>query len=327
MTDERFENAEREFFKLKGQLAAGRITSEQFDRALKELIVEDMQGRFWMLGADSGKWYVHDGQSWVEANPPGVAQRESQIAPAPSPAPAPPPPAPKPQGARRSRAILGTIVGGLLTLSLGLAVTWGQGALRTAFLGAATTPMVIFITATPLLQTNLPTPVNPPTPVVVVVTATPLPSTNTPTRTNTPTATLTNTPVSPKPTATATVTTGPIVVPTFPASVVTWSSGYDKTVGKPVNIVANKTFSTRPLEIYATWNPTGVPTGSKLQAVWYYNGALWTQGEYVLLPGDDSIWHSVYRQDGQPLVSGIYRVEIKIGTKIILTDEARVLNP
>lgn len=324
MTDERFDNAEREFFKLKGQLAAGRITSEQFDRALKELIVEDVQGRFWMLGADSGKWYVHDGQSWVEANPPGVAQRESQIAPAPSPAPAPPP-ASKPQGARRSRAILGTVVGGLLTLVFGLAVTWGQGALRTAFLGTGTTPSVVFITATPLPRIN--TPVPSPSPVIVVVTATPLPSTNTPTRTSTATPTRTNTLIASTPTRTATIVPSPSVLPTFPASVVTWSAGYDKTVGKPVNIVANKTFSTRPLEIYATWNPTGVPTGSKLQAVWYYNGALWTQGEYVLQPGDDSIWHSVYRQDGQPLVSGIYRVEIRVGTKIILTDEARVLNP
>ncbi|MBI5303990.1 MAG: hypothetical protein HY868_17780 [Chloroflexi bacterium] len=323
MTDERFENAEREFFKLKGQFAAGRITSEQFDRALKELIVEDAQGRFWMLGADSGTWYIHDGQSWVEATPPGVTQREPRVAPTPPP-PTPQPQA-QPQGSCRARAILGTVVGGLLTLGLGLAVTWGQGALRTAFLGAGTTPSVVFVTATPLPQINTPPPVKVLSPVVVVVTATTLPSTSTPTRTNTPTSTLTNTPVARTPTATA--TPSPIVVPTFPASVLTWSSGYDKTVGTPLNVVANKTFSARPLEIYATWNPTGVPAGTKLQTTWYYNGAFWAQGEYVLQAGDDSVWHSVFRQDGQPLASGTYRMEIKVGNKIILTDEARVLNP
>jgi hypothetical protein len=32
------------------------------------------EGRYWMLGADSGKWYVHDGQTWVEAAPPAASQ-------------------------------------------------------------------------------------------------------------------------------------------------------------------------------------------------------------------------------------------------------------
>jgi uncharacterized RDD family membrane protein YckC len=66
----RFEQAEREFFALKGQLAAGRITQSGFDAAIKELMLQDVQGRYWMLGADSGKWYVYDGQAWVQAVPP-----------------------------------------------------------------------------------------------------------------------------------------------------------------------------------------------------------------------------------------------------------------
>ncbi|MBI4672568.1 MAG: hypothetical protein HY741_12995 [Chloroflexi bacterium] len=69
MRDEQFTKVEEEYFRLRGKLAAGRITREQFDAALKDLMVQDAQGRYWMLGADSGKWFVHDGQAWVEAQP------------------------------------------------------------------------------------------------------------------------------------------------------------------------------------------------------------------------------------------------------------------
>jgi hypothetical protein len=64
-----FKRAEDEFFKLKGQVGAGRITQAQFEEQLRALVVQDAQGRYWMLGADSGKWYVHDGTQWVERNP------------------------------------------------------------------------------------------------------------------------------------------------------------------------------------------------------------------------------------------------------------------
>ncbi|MBI5305454.1 MAG: PD40 domain-containing protein [Chloroflexi bacterium] len=65
-----FQRAEDEYFRLKGQLATGRITQEQFDAAVKELLIQDAQKRYWMLGPDSGKWYVHDGTTWVEAQLP-----------------------------------------------------------------------------------------------------------------------------------------------------------------------------------------------------------------------------------------------------------------
>ncbi len=69
MTEDQFEKTEAEYFRLKGQLAAGRMSQQQFDAALKRLVFQDVQGRYWMLGADSGKWYVHDGQTWVMAHP------------------------------------------------------------------------------------------------------------------------------------------------------------------------------------------------------------------------------------------------------------------
>ena len=69
MQNERYKEAENEYFRLKGQFSLGRITRQQFDAALKELMFQDAQGRNWILGADNGKWYVHDGRIWVEANP------------------------------------------------------------------------------------------------------------------------------------------------------------------------------------------------------------------------------------------------------------------
>ncbi|MDE3092139.1 MAG: hypothetical protein KGJ80_22420, partial [Chloroflexota bacterium] len=61
-----FKRAEDAYFRLKGQLATRRITREQFNATLKQLMVRDAQGRWWMLGAESGKWSVYDGKFWIE---------------------------------------------------------------------------------------------------------------------------------------------------------------------------------------------------------------------------------------------------------------------
>lgn len=64
-----FKQAEDEYFVLRGKVELGRITRTQFETILRDLMVEDTQERYWVLGADSGKWFVHDGQTWVEADP------------------------------------------------------------------------------------------------------------------------------------------------------------------------------------------------------------------------------------------------------------------
>ena len=67
--DENFQIVEDEYFILKGKLDAGRFTQEQFDRALKSMMLEH-EGRYWNIGAKTGKWHVHDGAGWTEAEPP-----------------------------------------------------------------------------------------------------------------------------------------------------------------------------------------------------------------------------------------------------------------
>ncbi len=123
-----FKQVEDHYFSLRGQLDAKRITQEQYEAALKELMVQDAQGRYWMLGAQSGAWYVYDGQQWVQDTPPGYSSPASAFAPTP-PAPAvapvyaPPPAAPASRAPQLPLLIAGVafalllIVGGFYLLT------------------------------------------------------------------------------------------------------------------------------------------------------------------------------------------------------------------
>ena len=73
MAADKYRHAEEEYFKLRGQFDTGRLSQDSFDEKLRELMVQDEQGRYWMLGADSGKWYLYDGTKWVSGDPFGGA--------------------------------------------------------------------------------------------------------------------------------------------------------------------------------------------------------------------------------------------------------------
>jgi hypothetical protein len=81
-----YQRVEDEYYRLKGKYAAGRLTEEQFDQALKDLIIRDTEGRFWMVGADTGDWYVSDGGAWVKAQPPSAAPATTPPLPPVTPA-------------------------------------------------------------------------------------------------------------------------------------------------------------------------------------------------------------------------------------------------
>lgn len=73
---------------------AGRLTREQWEQQLKALILRDLKGRYWTIGAQTGKWYYYDGMKWVEGAPQSSAFVETgptQVAQAQVPTPAPPP--------------------------------------------------------------------------------------------------------------------------------------------------------------------------------------------------------------------------------------------
>lgn len=170
-----FRRAEDEYFRLKGQFATGRITRAQFDAALKALMVQDAQGSYWMLGADDGKWYVHQGAQWIQSVPPGVPtlppahlpEREAQT-------PAPQTLAPPTPAARKTNPLPFVLIGALIVVGLGLVAFFvfnSNRAAQNVALQATNTY------APQAIASNVVTPTLPPTststPTALVPTATP----------------------------------------------------------------------------------------------------------------------------------------------------------
>jgi len=71
---EQFRDVEEEFGLLRKQFRLGNISRQKFIDQLKKLRLKDSEGRFWMIGAQSGKWYYFDGKSWVLSNPPSLEE-------------------------------------------------------------------------------------------------------------------------------------------------------------------------------------------------------------------------------------------------------------
>ncbi len=65
-----FSQVAAEFHKLKAQYDAGALTEANFKARLQDLMIQDEQGRWWMIGYETGQWYVHDGEKWVRGEPP-----------------------------------------------------------------------------------------------------------------------------------------------------------------------------------------------------------------------------------------------------------------
>ena len=85
--DERFRKAEEEYFILRGKLDTGRIGKNLFELALRDSMVQDAEGRWWMLGPDTGNWYMHDGARWIESDPSRIQVAEEVTSAAPKSSP------------------------------------------------------------------------------------------------------------------------------------------------------------------------------------------------------------------------------------------------
>ncbi len=75
--DPRFARVEQAFRYWRQELAAGRLVAGQVEAGLEREMFE-LGGRWWAIGASSGKWYAYDGRSWVESQPPPA--RKSRLA-------------------------------------------------------------------------------------------------------------------------------------------------------------------------------------------------------------------------------------------------------
>jgi hypothetical protein len=67
---------------LKKQLETNQIDEKTFEDHLLALIDVAEDGHYWMYGHESERWFRHDGQKWVPANPDRmVVQRQNNPAP------------------------------------------------------------------------------------------------------------------------------------------------------------------------------------------------------------------------------------------------------
>ncbi len=73
MAEEKFKAVEEEYQRLKTMLEQGRIDAEHMKAELKKLLVQDEQGRYWMVGGRSGEWYLHENGQWRRTDPPRAA--------------------------------------------------------------------------------------------------------------------------------------------------------------------------------------------------------------------------------------------------------------
>lgn len=83
------EEFEKRFFELKGKLDVGVLTEAQFKSEIEKLRFQDRQDRWWMIGAQSGKWYFFDGVRWIPGQPPreatdALAEPAAKVEPTPA---------------------------------------------------------------------------------------------------------------------------------------------------------------------------------------------------------------------------------------------------
>lgn len=127
-----FAQVEQQISKLRQELETGRLTEEECKAQMRELMVEDEQGNWWMVGYETGEWYRHDGDDWGRADPPGYIAPEQtppSVAP-PTPVPSRPVSKPVTQAAvpakPKSRPLKGIVVF-VLTEAVIVAVGFGIG--------------------------------------------------------------------------------------------------------------------------------------------------------------------------------------------------------
>jgi len=73
-----YKEVEVAFESLRRQFREKAISRREYIDRLKKLRLKDSQGRFWMIGAQSGKWYYFDGRDWVPSDPPGDDSRRAE---------------------------------------------------------------------------------------------------------------------------------------------------------------------------------------------------------------------------------------------------------
>lgn len=74
---DQFRDLEDAFARLKRQASEGKLSRREFVDTLRQLRIKDDEGRFWMIGARTGKWYCFENGAWREAKPPSQRERRA----------------------------------------------------------------------------------------------------------------------------------------------------------------------------------------------------------------------------------------------------------
>lgn len=74
---DRFREIEETFALLRRKFHERTISQREYIDTLKQLRVKDEEGRFWMIGAQSGNWYCFDGGGWTQGKPPSQLERRA----------------------------------------------------------------------------------------------------------------------------------------------------------------------------------------------------------------------------------------------------------
>lgn len=74
---DQFREAEATFTRLREKFRDQKISPQEFADSLKQLRIKDDEGRFWVIGARSGKWYAFEHGAWIEAKPPSQLEKKA----------------------------------------------------------------------------------------------------------------------------------------------------------------------------------------------------------------------------------------------------------
>jgi hypothetical protein len=74
---DQFREAEATYNLLRERFEQRKISAQEFADSLKQLRIKDEQGRFWVIGAQSGNWYAFENGEWVEAKPPSQMEKKA----------------------------------------------------------------------------------------------------------------------------------------------------------------------------------------------------------------------------------------------------------
>ncbi|MEN8152710.1 MAG: hypothetical protein ABFR75_01695 [Acidobacteriota bacterium] len=69
MDIEKYREIEEKYRELKEKLERNELNSEELKVSLKKMMIRDDEGNYWMIGSNTGKWYVYNGTDWKEKTP------------------------------------------------------------------------------------------------------------------------------------------------------------------------------------------------------------------------------------------------------------------